>query len=164
MAYLTKPIRRAQLHAVLAQVMRIPVEVHAPLAARNSIDKYLHADRRVLVADDNAVNQRVAVAMLRKLGFHADTAGNGVEALEALGKNAYDFLLIDCQMPEVDGYEATRAIRAREAAGIHLPVVAMTAHTMREDLDACLAAGMDDYLLKPISLSSLSEKLARWLP
>jgi len=164
MAYLTKPIRRAQLHAALAEVMRIPAGVHTPLVTRYSIDKYLHADRRVLVADDNAVNQRVAVAMLRKLGFHADTAGNGVEALQALGKNAYDLLLIDCQMPVVDGYEATRAIRAREVEGTHLPVVAMTAHTMQEDLDACLAAGMDDYLLKPISLSSLSEKLTRWLP
>jgi len=164
MAYVTKPIRRAQLHAALAEVMRIPAGVHTPLVPRYSIDKYLHTDRRVLVADDNVVNQRVAVAMLRKLGFQADTAGNGVEALQALGKTAYDLLLIDCQMPEVDGYEATRAIRAREVEGIHLPVVAMTAHTMQEDLDACLTAGMDDYLLKPISLSSLSEKLSRWLP
>ncbi|MFT6518835.1 MAG: PAS domain S-box-containing protein [Candidatus Azotimanducaceae bacterium] len=164
MAYLTKPIRRAQLHAALAEVMRIPAGVHTPLVTRYSIDKYLHTDRRVLVADDNVVNQRVAVAMLRKLGFRADTAGNGVEALQALGQNAYDLLLIDCQMPEMDGYEATRAIRAGEAEGVHLPVVAMTAHTMQEDLDACLTAGMDDYLLKPISLSSLSEKLTHWLP
>jgi PAS domain S-box-containing protein len=164
MTYLTKPIRRAQLHAALAEVMCIPAGVHTPLAPRYAIDKYLHTDRRVLVADDNVVNQRVAVAMLRKLGLRADTAGNGVEALQALGKNAYDLLLIDCQMPEMDGYEATRAIRAGEAEGVHLPVVAMTAHTMQEDLDACLAAGMDDYLLKPISLSRLSEKLARWLP
>jgi two-component system sensor histidine kinase/response regulator len=164
MAYLTKPIRRAQLHAALAEVMRIPAGVHTPLITRYSIDKHLYTDRRVLVADDNAVNQRVAVAMLRKLGLHADTAENGIEALQALEKNAYDLVLIDCQMPEMDGYEATRAIRAREVEGTHLPVVAMTAYTMREDLDACLTAGMDDYLLKPISLSSLSEKLTRWLP
>ena len=164
MAYLTKPIRRAQLHAALVEVMRIPAGVDTPLIPRYSIDKHLYTDRRVLVADDNAVNQRVAVAMLHKLGLHADTAENGVEALQALGKNAYDLVLIDCQMPEMDGYEATRAIRAREVEGIHLPVVAMTAHTMQEDIDACLTAGMDDYLLKPISLSSLSKKLTRWLP
>jgi two-component system, sensor histidine kinase and response regulator len=116
---------------------------------------------RVLVVDDNPVNQRVAAAMLARLGVHADVAGNGHEAIECLSRQPYDLVLMDAQMPEMDGYEATAAWRTREVAqGLrHMPIVAMTANAMTGDRDRCIAAGMDDYLSKPVRPDELRRVL-----
>ena len=117
----------------------------------------------LLVAEDNAVNRTVAVNMLAKLGHTADVAPDGHRALEALREHAYDAVLMDCQMPGLDGYEVTRELRRRERGGPRLPVIALTAHAMRSDRERCFAAGMDDYLAKPLRLSALREALERCL-
>jgi two-component system sensor histidine kinase/response regulator len=165
-AYLTKPLRRSQLHAALVEVMSIPVGEQSRLVTKYSLSEIERRFQggRILVAEDNLVNQKVAISMLTKLGYEADVAENGVEALSALQATRYDLLLIDCQMPLLDGYETVRQIRQQEADGEHLPIVAMTAHILQEDLDACLAAGMDDYILKPMSLETLGAKVRQWLP
>jgi len=120
---------------------------------------------RILLAEDNLVNQRVAQAVLKKLGLRAELAVNGVEACAAAAARTFDLIFMDCQMPEMDGFEATARIRALEAGtGRHLPIIAMTAHAMVEDRDRCLAAGMDDYLTKPIRREILLQGVARWLP
>jgi PAS domain S-box-containing protein len=120
---------------------------------------------RILIAEDNLINQRVAIRMLEKLGLFADIVDNGAKAVEALKATAYPLVLMDCQMPEMDGFEATRTIREWETAE-HLPrtpILAMTAHAMPGDRERCLESGMDDYISKPISLSVLESTLSRWL-
>jgi CheY-like chemotaxis protein len=117
----------------------------------------------VLVAEDNEVNRRVALAMLERSGCRVETVVNGREALEAVTSRHYDLVLMDVQMPEMDGLTATAAIRAREdETGRRTPIVAMTAHAMNEDRERCLAAGMDDYISKPVKSDELRAKLARW--
>ncbi len=119
---------------------------------------------RVLLAEDNLVNQKVAQAMLRKLEVEADVATNGLEALDALLGVAYDLVLMDCQMPEMDGFEASRRIRDRERGSRRIPIVAMTANAMVGDRERCLEAGMDDYIPKPVRMEDLRRALGRWLP
>jgi two-component system, sensor histidine kinase and response regulator len=116
-----------------------------------------------LIVEDNAANLKVAVRMVERLGYRADVAGNGSEALNALGQVRYDAVLMDCQMPEMDGYEATREIRRGEHDGRHLPIIAMTASAMAGDRERCLAAGMDDYISKPVKLHIVAAVLERWL-
>jgi CheY-like chemotaxis protein/HPt (histidine-containing phosphotransfer) domain-containing protein len=118
----------------------------------------------VLLAEDNPVNQLVAVGMLKKLGALVDVVSNGHDALRALEKQPYDLVFMDVQMPELDGLEATRKIRKNEQhrRSPHLPIIAMTAHTLAGDKERCLDAGMDDYLTKPIDLGTLSKLLAKW--
>ncbi|MCW5889806.1 MAG: PAS domain S-box protein [bacterium] len=119
---------------------------------------------RVLVAEDNPVNQRLAIALLQRMGCQADGVGNGREAVEALALVPYDLVLMDCQMPEMDGFEATAAIRAREAAGARrTTVLALTANAMQGDRERCLAAGMDEYLAKPVRYEALRELLGRFV-
>ncbi|MDD5328521.1 MAG: ATP-binding protein [Sulfuricella sp.] len=120
----------------------------------------------VLVAEDNPVNRKVMLYMLQKIGVDAVIVDNGKEALEALAKSRYDLLLMDCQMPGMDGFEATSAIRRRERAAHaeRMPIVAMTANAMAGDRDKCLAAGMDDYLMKPLARNALEAALKKWLP
>jgi len=110
------------------------------------------------------VNQRVAVAVMKKLGLKPDLALNGVEALAAVQAKTYDLILMDCQMPEMDGFQATRAIRAQEPVGQRVPIIAMTANAMQGDRERCLEAGMDDYLAKPVAILDLKTALQRWLP
>lgn len=117
---------------------------------------------RILLAEDNQINQLVAVKQLQKLGCHCDAVANGKEAVEALRHITYDLVLMDCQMPELDGYEATRQIRASSEKYSSIPIIAMTAHAMKGDRDKCLTAGMNDYVTKPISISDLSVVIETW--
>jgi len=119
---------------------------------------------RVLLVEDNAVNRMVAVSMLQRLGIDSALAGNGREAIEAITRERFDLVLMDCQMPEMDGFEATRAIRAGESThGGHVPIVALTANATVEDRTRCIDAGMDDYLSKPFTMDQLAHALERWL-
>lgn len=119
---------------------------------------------RVLVAEDNAVNQLVASATLQRLGCRVDIVANGCEAVEAIKRQPYDLLFLDCHMPEMDGFEACRSIRAQESAGHRLPIIAMTASALKGDREKCLEAGMDDYLPKPVRLNDLRSAIDKWLP
>jgi PAS domain S-box-containing protein len=118
----------------------------------------------ILLAEDNSVNQRVATAMLEHLGFRVDVVSDGSDAVEAATRTSYQAILMDCQMPVLDGYEATGRIRLLEGADRRTPIIAVTASAMKSDQQRCLAAGMDDYVPKPLSLKALSEVLARWGP
>jgi two-component system, sensor histidine kinase and response regulator len=170
-AYLTKPVRQSQLYDALATVMSKPEKVvpekkdEKQLVTSHSLREAKAQSRlRVLVAEDNQVNQQVAVKMLERLGYKADVAANGLEALEALSRIPYSAVLMDVQMPEMDGYEATAEIRRRERSeGQHTPVIAMTANAMEGDREKALEAGMDDYVSKPVKVEELEAALERWL-
>jgi CheY-like chemotaxis protein len=118
---------------------------------------------RVLVAEDNPVNQRVVVMILKKLGYASDVAANGREVLDALELGSYGAVLMDCQMPEMDGFEATQAIRSGGSGFSDIPIIALTANALDGEKDRCLAAGMDDYLAKPIKAEALGQKLEVWM-
>lgn len=166
-AYLIKPIRQSELREAIAKVLGARDQHRAiPLVTRYS----LHDERdsaeslQILVVEDNPVNQRLAVRLLEKRGHRVFIAGNGLEALAELAKRDYDLALMDMQMPEMDGFEATAAIREKEKlTGSHLPIIALTAHAMKGDEERCLAAGMDGYLSKPIRPQELDAVLASYL-
>jgi two-component system sensor histidine kinase/response regulator len=164
-AHLNKPVRSAQLHDCLSRVLqpaaRVPCpDESAPTALRQS------GRGRVLVVEDNAINQLVARGLLDRLGFVVDLAGNGHEALDALDAlegTTYAAVLMDCQMPEMDGYTATEEIRRREGSTRHVPIIAMTAGALAGDEERCLAAGMDAYVSKPINSTQLEAVLDQWV-
>jgi CheY-like chemotaxis protein len=171
-SYLVKPVKQSRLYDRLVEA--IGRAQSDPVAARPAVVRPPPAGSaparvKILVAEDNAVNQKVALAQLRKLGHVADAVGNGLEAMAALEQVPYEVIFMDCQMPEMDGYAATQGIRRREAAAIlagrpHAPVhiVAMTANAMQGDREKCLAAGMDDYISKPVREADLRAALDRW--
>ena len=172
LAYLTKPVRQGQLIECLTLVMgtskRTAVRADDQprlIITRHSLSE-AHAQRspRVLVVEDNPVNQKVATKILENLGCRVDVAANGREAVEGLARIQYSLVFMDCQMPEMDGFEATRLIRQQEQAWGHIPIIAMTANAMGEDRAQCLAIGMDDFLCKPVQSQDLAEMLRRWLP
>ena len=162
-AFVTKPIKASPLQAALASVLGVAQEERAGDAMSIAIDPELGARHplRILLAEDNAVNQTLALRMLEKLGYRADVAGNGIEALEALERQPYDLLLSDVQMPEMDGVEATRQILERWGPGERPWIVAMTAEAMQGDRERFLAAGMNDYVVKPIRIEDLVAALER---
>ncbi len=166
-AYLTKPIRERHL----ADCIRLTLsresldEDKTQLITRHTLtEAKARTVQRVLVVDDNPINQRVAVKMLEKLGCRVDLAGTGMEALAAICRHPYPLVFMDCQMPELDGFETTRLIRSQEQPGTRLPIIAMTANAMAGDREACLKAGMDDFISKPIIAAELQAKVAHWLP
>lgn len=168
-ASLNKPIHRQELRAVLEAALGSGGEASGPVSAAASRGggarlKLLQA--RILVADDNATNQQVAQGILTKLGQRVDVVGNGLEALRALESIPYDLVLMDVQMPEMDGIEATLKVRDPHTPVLNhrVPILAMTAHAMQGDRDKCLAAGMDGYLTKPIEVAALVTALEMWLP
>jgi PAS domain S-box-containing protein len=171
-AYLNKPIRQSCLYDCLMNVVsRQSSEAIATAldeASALSIPPSLteaprFSDKRILLAEDNYINQQVAVRQLRKLGYHADVVADGLEVLEALETTEYDLILMDCQMPEMDGYEATAEIRRREGNGKHIMIVAMTAHALEGDRAKCMAVGMDDYISKPVEPQELARVLEKVL-
>ncbi|HKW65394.1 MAG TPA: response regulator [Candidatus Acidoferrum sp.] len=165
-AYLLKPIRQSELREAIAKVLGARGhEGMIPLVTRYSLSDARDRSEilRILVAEDNLVNQRLIVRLLEKRGHRVVVAGNGKEALAALEKDNFDLIFMDVQMPEIDGFEATAAIRKKEKSnGLHQIIVALTAHAMKGDQEKCLAAGMDGYISKPIRPQELEEVLARY--
>jgi PAS domain S-box-containing protein len=160
-AFLSLPMRPSHLRSLLdpkGQAMNETAAATPVLLADGPVKV------RVLLAEDNLVNQKVALVMLRKFGIEADVVASGIEALDALLGVSYDLVLMDCQMPLMDGYEATRRIRERERGSRRIPVVAMTANAMVGDRERCLESGMDDHIPKPVRVNELHRALARWLP
>jgi CheY-like chemotaxis protein/HPt (histidine-containing phosphotransfer) domain-containing protein len=165
-AYLTKPIKPSELYDTLMNVFgAAPPDAQASAPREGSVEQL--AERiplRILVAEDNVFNQQLALLLLKKLGYRAEVTGNGLEALQALERESYDVVLMDVQMPEMDGLEATRRIHRRWPGGSRPYIIAATANAMREEREACLAAGMDDYLSKPIRIEELAAALSRCRP
>jgi CheY-like chemotaxis protein len=164
-AFLTKPIKASALYDVLEDIFARQVCGVMPAALRQLAPQM--AERlplRVLLAEDNVVNQKVALRMLERLGYRADVVANGLEVLEALARQSYDVILMDVHMPEMDGLEATRRI-CQQWSTAHRPwIIAMTANAMQGDREACLAIGMDDYISKPVQADILGAALTRCGP
>jgi CheY-like chemotaxis protein len=170
----TRPVKAKRLLAAITaprtdQERSAPAPPAPPDPAQVSAEKPATppADEtavHILLAEDNLVNQKIAVRLLRKAGYGCDVVENGRQVLEQLAAATYDLVLMDCQMPEMDGYEATRKVREQERLGEHprIPIVALTANAMEGDRERCLEAGMDDYLSKPIDAKSLQETIHRW--
>ncbi len=169
--YAVKPVRQEELKEVLTRALGcgpegIPMTFAKRKAVRPIAPVLGHRRARILVAEDNIINQQVALGLLEKLGCTADAVANGQEALEALKALPYDLVLMDVQMPEMDGLEAARRIRDPRSSipNRHIPIIAMTAHAMEGDKQKCLDAGMNDYITKPVSLQALVQVLEKWLP
>jgi CheY-like chemotaxis protein/HPt (histidine-containing phosphotransfer) domain-containing protein len=162
-ATLTKPLRSSHLYNILCHIIASVEKERLRELERSAERKALLAPLRVLLAEDNDINRRVAVGMVERLGCSVEYVTNGKRAVEAFDRSEFDLILMDVQMPEMDGYRATAAIRKREeATGTHIPIIAMTAHAMQVDRRRCLEAGMDDHLAKPIRPGPLREVLLRW--
>ncbi|GAC1636928.1 MAG: hypothetical protein NVS4B8_01050 [Herpetosiphon sp.] len=165
-ACLSKPVRQSELFDIITATLGtaatpatiIPLP-SIPQRRREIASKRIH----LLLAEDNVVNQQVAVGVLEADGYTVDVASNGQAAIHALAQHSYDAILMDCQMPEMDGYTATSIIRAGEATNQHIPIIALTAHAMADDRARCIAAGMDDYLSKPLQPAELFRVLEQWL-
>ncbi|WP_236892250.1 response regulator [Desulfoluna limicola] len=166
-AYLTKPVRQSDLFDSLVTVLEGGARKGTkPIVTRHSIHDTRRANVRILLAEDNSINQKVCMGILKKHGLHADIVTNGKEALRSLGATPYDLVLMDCQMPEMDGFEASREIRRADSDVLNhdIPVIALTANTMVGDREKCLDAGMNDFISKPFTPQALAEVLDKWLP
>ena len=168
-AYLTKPVKQSQLCDCLVTVTSTKKEIlkdqPATIVTRHSVAEDKKHKQRILLVEDNITNQKVALNILKRFGYNADAASNGKEAVKALEIIPYDIVLMDCQMPEMDGYEATGEIRNPESKVLdhRVPIIAMTANAMKGDREKCLEAGMDDYLCKPYNPQELSDMLEKWI-
>ena len=167
-AYLIKPVRQSDLFGSLSAVLTgaVVTQTPQPIITRHAIREMRRGAVRILLAEDNITNQQVAVGILKKLGLSTDAVANGAEAVNALETIPYDMVLMDMQMPEMDGLEATRRIRDPRSAVLNrkIPIIAMTANAMQGDRESCLEAGMNDYISKPIHPQALAETLEKWLP
>ena len=162
-ASLVKPIRQGELLQAICNVLNLSRPENAPLVTRHFLRETRNR-AHVLLAEDNAVNQTLAVRLLERRGYNVTVAGNGREALIAMERGHVDLILMDVQMPEMDGFEATAIIRQKErSTGGHIPIVAMTAHALKGDEERCLAAGMDAYVSKPIRTNELFAIIERVL-
>jgi CheY-like chemotaxis protein len=177
---LTKPVRASMLLNTILKILENAVWTVSSVASARSLTGQQsqqnneiaplipvasphQAKLRILLAEDNAINQKVASATLHRRGFQVTIVNNGLEAIEAIENQTFDLVLMDVQMPKMDGLQATAAIRRREtASGGHLPIIALTAHAMQEDRERCLTAGMDDYAAKPINPSELEKTIRKW--
>ncbi len=170
-AYATKPIQHQVLKTMLSQALsNSPDDLSHPFATRHTarevLPRFTDRKARILLAEDNITNQQVALGILKKLGLKADAVANGREVIDALKTLPYDLVLMDVQMPEMDGMEATRFIRNPLSAipNRRIPIIAMTARAMYGDKDKCLSVGMNDYVAKPVSIQALAQALEKWLP
>jgi len=164
----TKPLKQGELGSSLASILGCgpePARPEATAAQQQSVRARAKAGLRLLLVEDNLTNQEVALGMLENLGYQADVAGDGRSALRALAQADYPLVLMDCQLPDLDGYEASRLIRQpdTDVRNHDIPIIAMTAHAMSGDREKCLAAGMNDYLAKPIDPRALEQALDRWI-
>ncbi len=155
-----------QLIEIIGTVLSLK-KVKQPEDEKVFVTRYTLAEHkqqyaRILLVEDNLVNQKLAVALLKKEEYPVDVVDNGLKAVQAVQENIYNLVLMDIQMPEMDGFEATREIRKNEKGGRHIPIIAMTAHAMDGDRELCLNAGMDDYLSKPIDHDELFTLIRKW--
>ena len=170
-AFLTKPYRQDDLLDTIYKTLKLNKDetsansdIHIPIRPETEIlPQSPERSKRILLVEDNQVNQLVAQAQLKKIGYQADVVANGIEALRALEILPYDLVLMDCQMPEMDGYEATRAIRARNWKVSNIPIIALTAHAIEGEREKCLQAGMNDYISKPVEKEALQQIINHWL-
>jgi CheY-like chemotaxis protein len=170
MAYLRKPVRKMRLLNCLIEVISgitLKSDIESPIYPVCLLPPTQHSNLKILLAEDSLVNQKVAINQLQSLGYQADVAANGQEALKLCSQIHYDIILMDCQMPVLDGYNTSRQIRALETKSGCLDsnkvtIIALTANALQEDRDRCLAAGMDDYLSKPVRKENLADILSRW--
>jgi CheY-like chemotaxis protein/HPt (histidine-containing phosphotransfer) domain-containing protein len=162
-AQLAKPLKASQLYNALLRLVAAGVEIEEAVEVATD-GKPATSALQILLAEDNSMNQKVALRLLERLGYGADVVSNGLEALEAVERQPYDVVLMDVQMPELDGLDASRQICERRPPSSRPRIIAMTANAMPEDREACLAAGMDDYLAKPIRADELAEALRRVKP
>jgi CheY-like chemotaxis protein/HPt (histidine-containing phosphotransfer) domain-containing protein len=167
-AYLVKPVRQSELHDCLMTLVADGVGASAArgrLVTRHTLAETSRRPRqRILIAEDNLVNQKVLMAQVSKLGYKADLVNNGDEALAALARYPYSLVLMDCHMPVMDGYAATREIRGRENELRRTPIVAITANALQGEREKCIDAGMDDYVTKPVKQDELARVIEHWLP
>ena len=161
--YLLKPVRQHMLYEALVAVLGRKEEKEPAIITRHLLAEQRQSNQRILLAEDNPINQKLAVIVLNKAGFFVDAVENGLQVIEKTKTGKYNVILMDVQMPELDGLQATRIIREWEAGRQHIPIVAMTAHAMKGDRERCLEAGMDDYVSKPLEIRILLGVLDRWL-
>jgi two-component system sensor histidine kinase/response regulator len=166
--YLLKPVMQSQLREAILSVLSHPnvkpvKRRTGELITRHRLTEQHHQPAHILLAEDNPTNQKLVVALLQREGYSVDVAGSGNLAIEALQRKKYDLVMMDVQMPEMDGFEATQRIRDLEGEATHIPIIAMTAHAMKGDRERCMLAGMDDYLSKPIEPDNMFAIIQRWI-